>query len=784
MTIERNEPIRFHEQGTLDAVTRWIASHADGISEWMKNVRRQYQADRANVAPEHRVAVLLLRDASGDTSARIGLLDVGGATVEDVTAWSEWQNPEASSRGSKLDEEQTQGNGGKTYMYRMFVGPARILGVRESRRNCKGFEGDASTVQRGTPGWIPTLSSGRDVEISSFAAELSAALKPYNISFDELPESVRVALRARQAFTLVEGEEPTELYKGRIDVDDLVARIVRHEQSTLCLEQVDIFVVHNGRPQNGGQPLRLPPIAPYSGFESPLVCDIPAELPLDSGENVSTTAEGTREAGRLILHTSAENMPAAWKNLRHRWRVVYRTRHQMVGAKGVGDIVGTMAGAQFIYGSVELPALEPAYVEHGRRRPKPGPLIEALDRFIAEKIKEIAHKITARREERLDERSLDQVHEENRQLDAFKNQFLPNAGEGDGGHGGNGTGPIPPPPPPPPPVEWGDTPDELDYQLPAEGITVGAGVSVLLKALLGVRVRDEKGRPVSVTLEWHTSDRLVATVTPGGELAGKAKGTCEIWVAVKGTKLVSERIPVAVWNVDHVLLTPRAIDLPLGTRQRIVAEVTDDEGRRSTSVLLEWRHDADDQLTVRISREGIITGNRIGRTAVVAGAGSVFARIPAEVNVLPNPDKLKSGGGFPRLLLTERDLDPATGSIRHGDPDEPALWQEPTDYVHNVWWLNVQSPEAAFAFKQRTTDPLLWRTYHAEKVIDMVVEVWMSEEFTRKGEGQRPDFWSGYQAALVRHRVRLVQLMWKRIEPYVTRGEKLPRLAGGEAEAN
>jgi len=32
MAIERNEPIRFHEKGTLEAVTRWIATHNDGIA--------------------------------------------------------------------------------------------------------------------------------------------------------------------------------------------------------------------------------------------------------------------------------------------------------------------------------------------------------------------------------------------------------------------------------------------------------------------------------------------------------------------------------------------------------------------------------------------------------------------------------------------------------------------------------------------------------------------------------------------------------------------------------
>ena len=80
MSIERNEPIHFHEQGTLEAVTRWIATHHDGIAELLKNVRRQYQVDRANVAENHRVAALLLQDAKdrqagSDRCARCGRRD-------------------------------------------------------------------------------------------------------------------------------------------------------------------------------------------------------------------------------------------------------------------------------------------------------------------------------------------------------------------------------------------------------------------------------------------------------------------------------------------------------------------------------------------------------------------------------------------------------------------------------------------------------------------------------------------------------------------------------------
>jgi hypothetical protein len=436
MNIERNESIRFHEQGTLDAVTRWIATHHDGIAEWFKNVRRQYQIDRANVADKHRVALLLLQDSKDDKPARIGVLDVGGATLEDVTAWSTWQDPNASRRGSQLEEEDTQGNGGKAYMYRRFIGPARILGVRERRRNCKGFDGEQGTVERGTPGWIPSLATGRDVEISSLEAELRQVIQPYGISMADLPARVRASIMDRQAFTLVEGEQPIELYKGRIDAEDLLAKVARHDQSTLSLEQVDFFAFHNGRLLNDGKRLAPPPITPYPGLESPVVHEVPEQLPLENGQMVSTTEGGTKEKGRLTLHTSSENMPNAYKNLRPRWQISYRTRHQSIGSKPMSELAPATPGASFIYGTVELPALEPAYVEHGRRRPKGGPLVEALDRFVSDKVRELAHQINARRKQELDERALDEVLLENRKLDEFKNQFLPTEAGGNSELGG------------------------------------------------------------------------------------------------------------------------------------------------------------------------------------------------------------------------------------------------------------------------------------------------------------------------------------------------------------
>lgn len=781
MSIQRDDSIKFHELGTLSAVTRWIGTHDEGVAEWLKNARRAYQPDRANVEEQHRTAVLLLKDAVGGAPARIALLDVGGATLEDVTRWSIWQDIDASSRGSALPEEQTQGNGGKAYMYRLFRGPARILGVRDKRLNCKGFLGPSNSLERGIPGFMPDIAAGRDLTIVSCEAEVVKALEPYGVAFDELPKDVQDAIRVRQAFTLVEGIDPVDIYKDRILAEDLVHKIIRHDQSTLAIQQLRLYVAHNDRLINSGKSLEPEVISPYPGFERPVVFEIPEELPGDSGVMHSTTLDGSRPKGRVILYSSKENMLTAYKKLKPRWKVTYRTDHQMIGSKPVSELVPGTPGSYFVYATVELSALEPDYVALGRIRPNEGPLVEAIDRFVAEKIRALSKEISDRRRQELDQQALDQVHEENRKLDNFKNRFLPSGGiVGDGGIGEGGKGPTGTDDDRVSDIEYGEVPECIELQWDAaQTLRVGVGVSFHADSVLRPRVLDSAGRLVPRSkLEWFSGDRHIVKFENGHLLNAVGKGGTEVWAQVKGTSIRSPRVQVEAWVVDHVLLTPRTLEIPLGKQKQIIAEVTNDEGNRGTNVFLNWEHDADDPLIVRINPTGWVKGNRPGCTSISAGAGDksksgIWARIRAEVNVVPSSDQPERGGGFPQLLLTGRSIDPATGEIREGDPDQPALWQEVTDYQNNIWWLNLESAEAAFFFNQRKEDLKAWRGYHAQKVVEMVIQVHMKEAFDARGDAERPDLWNRHKAVLESYQVQLTQAMWEKLQGYVLTGEGL-----------
>jgi hypothetical protein len=776
MSIERDPNIAFDPQGTLRATTRWVSQHDEGLPEWLKNVRRAYQVDRANVKDEHRVAMVLLQDSAGGKPARIGVLDVGGATLDDVTRWSEWQSLTAS-RGTNpvRNEEETQGNGGKAYMYRLFSGTARILGIRDGNRNCKGFEGRVDSVDRGTPGFIPNSAEAREAPIGDVEIELDAVLIEYGLSHVDLPQAVWKAIRARKAFTLVEGIGPKDvgpIWHGQIEGEELLKRTLRNDQATLAIEQLGIYAAHNGRILNDAKPLQLESIAPYPKFETPRLVEVPERLPDRRGQMQSTTLEGTRPKGRLILRTSRENMHASWKKLRPRWKVSYRTSHQMIGSKPVSELIPTTPGSVFVYGDVELSALEPDYVTHGRLRPNDGPLMEALDEFVADKLRELATQINSQRRHQMDQEALDKVHRENQELDRWKNQFLPSGDAtdtgGGGGNGGSGT-------------EWGTEPFSLEIAMSDQMLRVASGVQVPLNWFLKPVVRDQQGRPVrKQELIWVSDDTSTAAFPEAsdGVLVARGKGICTVRVKVKGHNIESAPVTIEVWNIDHVLLTPRELEIPIGTRKEITAEVTNDEGQRATDVLLAWEHDADDPLIVRIRPTGWVTGNRLGKTTISAGSGDansggIWARVRVQVHVVENPDDDQDGQGFPTLKVTGRDRDPETGDIRQGDPDAPALWQEPSDFAHNIWWLNLESSDAQFAFSHRDERSEMWRLFHAQKVVEMVTQVYMRQEYTSRLEGEMPSTWAEHKAALERFQIQFVPQMWEKLRQYVLTGTGL-----------
>lgn len=695
---------------------------------------------------------------------------MGGLTSVDIEKWSVWQDPEASIRNSTKEHiEETQGNGGKAYMCNLFNGPARILGIKNNVKNCKGFIGEPDSEERGTPGFMPNIVEGKNASVQSFWDELEIALNLYNLNFFDLPEDVKDALNEQCSFTLVEGIQPKR-FENKIQVDDLLEKIKKNPQASIPLESLKIYVFHNGNLMNDGKTLTIDSLPPFPSFEKPRIYDIPEFLP-ENNKLTSTTAEGTKSKGKLILYTTKKDIS---KRFSYRWTINYKTKTEIVGSISIGEIIPPgIPASQFIYGEIELDALSPDYVNLGRDRPNEGPLLTVLNDYTSEKICELAEEINKIRKQKLDERILDEVHEENILLDNWKNKILTEISDGITGPsiGNSGGGEVPSKPNRNRQsniVEWGEKPTKIS--IAKKKLAIGQGVKFHLSTILKPIARDYEDRPIpSVEFEWWSDNQKIANFSIfSDEIECFNKGICNIGIRIKGTDVYS-KIPIEVWDIKHILQTPRRLDILLGTRQKIIAEVTNHQGERNTNILLNWKHSAKDQLTVRINPSGWITGNRQGKTVIYAGAGSTWAETGSEAEVKPNPKPPKQGHGFPQILLTERGIDPETGHVREGDIEKPALWQEVSDVKHNIWWINMQNPQSAFAFE---IGGAFWRNYHSEKLTEMVVQALMQLEFTQKGDEEEPKHWGDHKFIMDEFSTTVVQAMWNKLEEYIDKGKE------------
>lgn len=785
--IRSVERLPIHDLGTLRGLTRWIGSHVEGVAEWIKNVGLAYQEGRANVKPEHRCAVLLFKDSDKKNPSRIGVLDVGGLSFEDVKSWSVWNDPDAASRGGPKHEE-TQGNGGKAYSYQMFCGPSYMLGVQEKKQNQVGFIGKHNSLERGFPRYYPAtenvvwqkgdkLNPGRDerdIQIDNWQDMLVSELVPFKSGLYNLPSEVIDALKERESFTIAVGENAIEWSDGVSNVKNFIKQLLLHSQSQRAVQQVNFYVIHNGKILFNGKPLKLEDIEPFPSFEGPFEYQIPEILLASDGHQVNTkkSSTGKHPQGKITIYTSKISMEASYKTLKPRWIVNYRTQYENVGQKYISEIVPGTPGSHYIYATVDLDSLNPDSVDSGRKRPNDTRLVSAVDLYLAEKITEIATRISALERQDVSKKVLKKIEKEHEFLNKLKNEFLPpegglefgkKSGEGKGKGGKNQQG-----------FKYGSIPSTI--KLATNSLKMAQGVTINLTSILRPTIRDENDLPVKTDIIWKTDRNDIISLDNNGNCKAVRKGICDIIIKIKGTDICAEPVKLEIVKLKDVFLSPRELNIKLSHSKQIIAQISTDEDKRYSDVILEWQHDASDQNLIKISPRGYVFGNKIGTTSVNAGSNSedgIWANNWVSVEITPSKDTGKGGSGFPTLKLTDcGEIDPFTGREREGDPDAPALWQEWHDQRHNIWWLNLQSKDAHYAYDEyEKGNQKIWRIFYAKILVEMVVQAHLQFEYSAKKEGEAKALWSDHKNYYDRKYVELTKGMWEKyLEDYVRGG--------------
>jgi hypothetical protein len=544
--------------------------------------------------------------------------------------------------------------------------------------------------------------------------ELDEALGEIGLSIDDLPPAALKALEKRQGFTLMVGRG-AKGYGLRIPAAQLLTTLVEHPQMRMTLEMCSVYAVIQKNIYNKGKPLQLSKIPPLPGAEDPHVLEIPETLvdPV-SDHNVSTTANGAYPRGTLTLRTSETRMRRGGKKFRH--NINYKAQSGYIGYRPVADFDVSSTYRDRIYGDCLLMALEPAKM-NDRGALAVTPLVRALEEWIAEEIEAYAREFEDRDRRRHDQEEKDALAQINAALDTWKNQLLEKIlgeGEGPGEEPGSNR------PPPPLPLPSGD-PARIELSLSF----YRAGVGVPMKPKLSAFDADDK-HIRSPAVMWVSDNESVASIDETiGVINTHSPGEVYLHCETFDKKIASNSVKLEAVDIGSILLNPRTIDVPAGSRRRVTATCILSSGEEANDVALLWLEN--DPSIVQVSASGLVYGFAEGTTEVTASDDRVTADNSVSVTVLPGDTESDSGSAYPRVLISEIDPDPDTGEIVFLSPDDPPVHQLPRDADRNTWWINSASPLAQlYLGEQFGPQSREWRIYHVERYVDVIVQITMS----------------------------------------------------------
>ncbi len=709
---------RVHEEGAIRLICQAFQSHENGLPEWLKNSSDAYVGDEAPEAK--RVAVLIFDYGRRGVTPSISCLDFCGMTSARIeNNFRVWADPEAAIRGisNAAMIQGGHGNGGKCYMTQMFAEYSLLHTVKNNKGNRYGVASGSVKF-----GYIPDPEQGRDFSVPGLRDELEQVLKPIRSSISGLPKAAVEVLKLASGFTLITGVGPKG-YSDRIPVQELVANLQEHPQMIRTLEMCKVYVVVNGDLFNRGGPLTLPAIVPIPGAEKPRVIPIPVSLkdPV-TGREVSTTDGDKLPPGNLTLKTSAVRMSYS-KRGRH--NIVYKAKSGYIGYVSVSELDIQSPYRDRIYGECFLENLE-AFKQNERARLANSPLTRAIEEFISDYIQAYAKEFEARERRQYNQEEKNAISKINEALDRWKNRFLNDLLQGLWG-AGEGPGPDPHPRLPT------GKPVKLELSLSHHK----AGLGVALRPVL--KFFDDAGRRVrAVPFRWISEDNNVAMVDEDLMVINTfSPGHTTIYAELIKGKLCSNKAPLEVARIQDITLSPRDLQISVGSRHKLTAVCQLATGEKTDDVYLIWTESNPN--VARVSSSGLVFGFAPGETEITAGDDRCLAKEPCMLRVVESEGKGpgdQKGKGYPLVKVSgEFDVDPETHEYVHFSREDPPVAQRPQDVDRNIWWINSASPLARLYLdksKNYGYESREWRMYHLERYIDVIVQIALTNGPTEK----------------------------------------------------
>lgn len=705
-----DDDLKLHSANAINLICKPFQNHESGYPEWPKNAADEYA--RTGAPEDERIIVLLMQNGrSGGPATTIGCLDFSGMTSQVIDeVFRHWADPDASRRGDDDAEIQGgHGNGGKCYMVQMFDDRAYFHTVKNNLGNVYGTVAGSIHL-----GYFPDREQGKDFAVTDVQAELDRALNEIGLSTTDLPAEAMDALAKRKGFTLMIGRGAKN-YSSRLPTTQIVESLVEHPQMRMTLEMCSVLVVANKTVANNGQPLRLAVVPPMPGAEEPRIVEIPETLvdPV-SGNDVSTTANGSEPEGSLTLRTSETRMWRGAKKSRH--NIVYKAKSGYIGYRPVNDFGVYSSYRERIYGDCVLMALEPAKMNE-RAALASSPLVRAVEHWISEEIETYAKEFEARDRSKHDQEEKDALAQMNAALDSWKNKLLDKVLGEEGGGDGEGPGPRPPRQPLPSGV-----PARVELSLGHYKAGIGIAMRPALRAF---DAAGEPIRPPAVT--WTSSDASVASVDEDIRVLATFKpGQTVLQCETFDKSVASNTVTLDVVEIESISLAPEDIEIPAGSRRRIVANCVLASGESAIDVALLWIEN--DPAIASVSAAGMVFGFAEGVTEVTASDDEVSADNSVTIEVGPGDADGDSGSAYPRVMISEIDRDPDTQEEVVLSTDDPPVHQRVVDVERNIWWINSGSPLARLYLSQEFgPESREWRIYHLERYVEVIAQIAMTQ---------------------------------------------------------
>jgi hypothetical protein len=311
------------DDGFLDLIGREFSTHAQGLSEWLKNAVDATLA--AGFTSRRETIVLRFTDGDVRVPPVFECVDFVGMSLDAIETtfkpWGKW-----SRDGGGFGRYGGYGIGGKFYMRQMFR-CSYLMTYAKGFLNLFGFDTDHAY------GYAEGYTNRR--------VEPLIALERADIGrLAEIVGMKRAVMSGKRGFSVVRGIGPEGMDRT-IDVERLCEQLGNHPQARRLLKVHRVGVMHNDIMTR--EPLKPQPIPRRSGFGRPWIRSVPRNLTRPEGSEAGGIhlSGDSRSPGTLRLSLSSQPLVQKGKmaslnriDFLNKGRVVASYRIDELGVEG------------------------------------------------------------------------------------------------------------------------------------------------------------------------------------------------------------------------------------------------------------------------------------------------------------------------------------------------------------------------------------------------------------------------------------------------------------------